>query len=55
MEERFVTSLEEFEELQIEYNLEDCGYSGTYFNWKWFQDDEAELAVYVKILDDSEV
>lgn len=55
MEEKFVTSLEEFEQLEIDYNLEYCGYSGTYFNWKWFQDDEAELAVYVKISDDSEV
>ena len=52
MEERFVTSLEEFEELQIEYNLEDCGYSGAYYNWYWFQDDEADLAVYVKISED---
>ncbi|MDO4504213.1 MAG: hypothetical protein Q4B84_03640 [Clostridia bacterium] len=55
MEEIFVTNLEEFEQLEIDYNLECCGYSGKYFNWEWFQDDEAELAVYVKILDDSKV
>lgn len=39
---------EEFEDLEAEYNLEDCGMSGTHVGYHWFQDDAAEVAVYVK-------
>ncbi|MBP3460355.1 MAG: hypothetical protein J6K58_14190 [Lachnospiraceae bacterium] len=47
MKTLFVT-WEEFEELECEYNLEDCGMSGMYVGYHWFQDDDAEIAVYVK-------
>lgn len=49
MKEIFVTTVEEMEELEIEYNLEDCGMSGLHIGWHWMQDDEEEVAVYVKI------
>lgn len=49
MKELFITSLEELEELQIEYNLEDLGMSGKYDGWHWMQDDESEIAVYFKL------
>ena len=49
MREIFVTTLEELEEMECEYNLEDCGMSGLYPDHHWMQDDEAEVAVYVKI------
>ena len=39
---------EEFEELETEYNLEDCGMSGKYAGYHWFHDDEAQVAIYVK-------
>jgi len=47
-----VTSLEELEELEIKYNLEDCGNSGKYNGWKWLVDDENEVDVYFKLLED---
>lgn len=49
MKELFVKTLDELEELEIEYNLEDCGMSGQYYNWHWYQDDEAGVAVYFKL------
>lgn len=39
---------EELEELEVEYNLEDCGMSGKYIGYHWYQDDAAEISVYVK-------
>jgi len=47
MKEIFAT-WEEFEELEIEYNLEDCGMSGKYPAYHWYQDDAAQVVVYVK-------
>lgn len=41
-------NFEELENLECEYNLEDCGMSGQFPGYHWFQDDEAEIAVYVK-------
>ena len=52
MKEIFVTNLEEFEELECEYNLEDCGMSGQYYDWHWYQDDDNEVAVYFKLEED---
>ena len=49
MKEIFVTTIEEYEELQIEYNLEECGMSGKYYGWSWSQDDDAKVAVYFKL------
>lgn len=49
MKELFVTTLEELQDLECEYNLEDCGMSGKHYGWHWYQDDEAEVAVYFKL------
>lgn len=46
MREIFVESAEQLEELETEYNLEDCGMSGRDPSYHWLQDDEAEVAVY---------
>ena len=46
MKEIFVESAEQLEELEVEYNLEDCGMSGQHPSYHWLQDDEAEVAVY---------
>lgn len=46
MKEVFVKSAEELNELEVKYNLEDCGMSGQYPSCHWLQDDEAEVAVY---------
>ena len=48
MKEIRVTSIEELGEMETEYNLEDCGMSGQYPGWHWYQDDEADVAVYYK-------
>lgn len=42
-----VETVEEFENLEIEYNLEDCGMSGLYYGCHWFCDDAANVDVYV--------
>lgn len=47
MKEIFV-NWEELEELEVKYNLEDCGMSGKHPGYHWYQDDEAEVSVYVK-------
>lgn len=39
---------EKFEELQIKYNLENCGMSGLHYGYQWFRDDDADVDVYVK-------
>jgi len=48
MKEIFVETAEEFENLQVEYNLEDLGMSGQHPGFHWLQDDRAEVAVYYK-------
>ncbi|WP_394918998.1 hypothetical protein [uncultured Robinsoniella sp.] len=48
MNEIFVETIEELEELEAMYNLEDCGMSGLYPGYHWYQDDEAEVVVYCK-------
>lgn len=47
-QEIFPKTWEEFQQLEIDYNLEDCGMSGLYYGYHWFQDDQAGVAVYVK-------
>lgn len=47
MKEIFAT-WEEFEDLEVKYNLEDCGMSGRYPDHHWYKDDESGIAVYVK-------
>lgn len=51
MKEIFVTSLEELESMEYDYNLEDCGMSGKHYGWHWYQDDAYEVAVYFKLED----
>lgn len=46
MREIFVETVEELEDLEVEFNLEDCGMSGQYSGYHWLQDDDAEVAVY---------
>lgn len=46
MREIFVKSREELEELEVEFNLEDCGMSGQHYGFHWLQDDEAGVTVY---------
>lgn len=48
MKNIFVSTLEELEEMEIEYNLEDCGMSGINSHGHWYCDDEAEVNVYYK-------
>jgi hypothetical protein len=38
----------DFEDLEIRYNLIDCGMSGLHPGYHWFQDDKAGIAIYVK-------
>lgn len=52
MKKLFITNSEELEELECEYNLENCGCSGQYPGWTWLQDDDAEVVVYFKNEDD---
>ena len=47
MKEIFCT-WEELESLEEKYDLEDCGMSGRYNGYHWYQDDEREIAIYVK-------
>jgi len=49
MKEIFATTIDEMEDLEMEYDLEDCGMSGRYPSHHWYQDDEAEVAVYFKL------
>ena len=48
-EEIFVTTIEDLEEMEIKYNLEDCGMSGRHIGWHWYSDDETEVDVYFKL------
>lgn len=54
MKELFVTTLDELQDLELEYNLEDCGMSGKYYGWHWYQDDEQQVAVYFKMENDEQ-
>lgn len=49
MEDIFVTNLEAYEELEIEYDLQDNGMSGDHIGWHWYSDDKAGVNVYLKI------
>lgn len=48
-EQIFVHTLEEFNDLECEYNLEFAGMSGTHIGYKWYFDDDAKVDVYLKI------
>lgn len=47
--EYFAHSLERLEELQEEFNLEDCGMSGAHVGYHWLCDNENNVDVYFKI------
>lgn len=42
----FVGNDDDFIELSIKYNLEDCGMSGYYYGLHWYSDTEGRLEVY---------
>lgn len=48
IEKEIFANWEQFDQLEIDYNLEDYGMSGLYYGYHWFQDDQAGIAVYVK-------
>lgn len=48
MEKMFCKSELEFLEMERQYNLEDCGMSGLYPDYHWYQDANANVAVYIK-------
>lgn len=48
MEKIFCKSELEFLELDMKYDLEDCGMSGLYPGYRWYQDSGANIAVYRK-------
>ena len=52
MKELFVKDLESLEELEYKYNLEDCGMSGQYDGGHWYCDDEEEVSVYFKLMEE---
>ena len=46
MEKIFCETEEKFFEIQRRYDLEDCGISGLYPEYHWYQDSNANVAVY---------
>lgn len=46
MEKIFCETEEKFCEIQRRYDLEDCGISGLYPEYHWYQDSNANVAVY---------
>lgn len=50
--ELFVTTLEELEDMEMQYNLEDGGMSGLHIGWHWYYDDEAGVDVYFKLIEE---
>ena len=46
MEKIFCETEEKFCEMQRRYDLEDCGISGLYPEYHWYQDSNANVAVY---------
>ena len=46
MEKIFCETEEKFCEMQRRYDLEDCGVSGLYPEYHWYQDSNANVAVY---------
>lgn len=48
MEKIFCETKERFLEMQRRYDLEDCGISGLYPEYHWYQDSNANVAVYMR-------
>lgn len=46
MEKIFCETEEKFCEMQRRYDLEDCGVSGLYPEYHWYQDANANVTVY---------
>lgn len=51
MEKIFCETEEKFREIQRRYDLEDCGVSGLYPEYHWYQDSNANVAVYRRCID----
>lgn len=47
----FTTTIEELQESEEKYNLEDCGMSGLFIGWHWFCDNEKDVNVYFRLED----
>lgn len=50
--EIFCTNPDEYWDLSIEYDLEDCGMSGKYYGWGWSRDNKRNVDVYSKNLEE---
>lgn len=50
--EIFCTNPDEYWNLSIEYDLEDCGMSGKYYGWSWSRDNKRNVDVYSKNLEE---
>ena len=46
--EIFCTNPDEYWDLSIEFDLEDCGASGKYYGYSWSRDDKNNVDVYFK-------
>lgn len=53
--EIFCTNPDEYWDLSIEYDLEDCGMSGKYYGWGWSRDNKRNVDVYSKNLEEQKV
>ena len=40
---------EKFEELEIEFDLENCGASGSHYGYTWYTDANGNAEVYIKL------
>lgn len=47
-----IHTLEELFDLQCEYDLEFNGMSGVYFGYQWYSDDDKNVDVYFKLMED---
>lgn len=50
--EIFCTNPDEYLDLSIEFDLEDCGASGKYYGSSWSHDDKNNVDVYFKYKED---
>ena len=40
---------EKFENLEIEFDLENCGASGAHYGYTWYSDKNGKAEVYIKL------
>ena len=46
---------EKFENLEIEFDLENCGASGAHYGYTWYSDKNGKAEVYVKTDDNGDI